>query len=274
MPTAACTSCGWPSELCVSEMTIRRDLDLLVDEGVAHRVRGGAVAVGPQQFAARAEQHAGAKARIADKLSGWSARAGRSGIDASSTLQRLATRLAPVRDLTVLTNGLDTFRTLTDHAGVTALLTGGALDQSTGSLVGPLATRAANDVMLRRLFVSASALDPSSGSSESTLLDAEAKLALANAAAEIVLAVDSSKLGHRAPAGCFALTASTSSSPSSTRGRPPRSRTASRSTSTLTGEPGVLRRARRPRVRSCAIDQLRHATGICRMRAERELCTG
>ncbi len=27
-------------ELDVSEMTIRRDLDLLVDEGVAHRVRG------------------------------------------------------------------------------------------------------------------------------------------------------------------------------------------------------------------------------------------
>ena len=43
------------------------------------------------------------------------------------------------------------------------------------------------------------------GSSESTLLDAEVKLALANAAAEIVLAVDSSKLGHRAPARCFAI---------------------------------------------------------------------
>jgi DeoR family fructose operon transcriptional repressor len=86
---------------------------------------------------------------------------------------------------------------------VTALLTGGELDESTGSLVGPLATRAAGDVMLRRLFVSASALDPELGSSESTLLDAEAKLALAAAAAEIVLAVDASKLGHRAPARCF-----------------------------------------------------------------------
>ena len=192
-------------ELDVSEMTIRRDLDLLVDEGVAHRVRGGAVAVGPQQFAARAEQHSRAKGRIADKLLGLVGEGGAIGIDASSTLQRLAARLAPARDLTVLTNGLDTFRALQDHAGVTALLTGGALDDSTGSLVGPLATRAANDVMLRRLFVSASAVDPQLGSSESTLLDAEVKLALAGAAAEIVLAVDSSKLGHRAPARCFPL---------------------------------------------------------------------
>jgi DeoR family fructose operon transcriptional repressor len=193
------------TELDVSEMTIRRDLDLLVDEGIAHRVRGGAVAVGPQQFAARAEQHSRAKGRIADKLLALVGEGGAIGIDASSTLQRLASRLAPARNLTVLTNGLDTFRALQGHAGVTALLTGGALDESTGSLVGPLATRAADDVMLRRLFVSASALDPALGSSESTLLDAEVKLALAGAAAEIVLAVDSSKLGHRAPARCFAL---------------------------------------------------------------------
>ena len=193
------------AELDVSEMTIRRDLDLLVGEGVAHRVRGGAVALGPQQFAARAEQHSRAKGRIADKLLPLVGEGGAIGVDASSTLQRLTARLAPVRSLTVLTNGLDTFRALQEHGGVTALLTGGALDESTGSLVGPLATRAANDVMLRRLFVSASALDPQLGTSESTLLDAEVKLALASAAAEIVLAVDSSKLGHRAPARCFGL---------------------------------------------------------------------
>jgi DeoR/GlpR family transcriptional regulator of sugar metabolism len=45
-------------ELDVSEMTVRRDLDMLVDEGIAQRVRGGAVAVGPQEFATRFRQHA------------------------------------------------------------------------------------------------------------------------------------------------------------------------------------------------------------------------
>ena len=140
-------------ELDVSEMTIRRDLDMLVDEGVAQRVRGGAVAVGPQEFATRFRQHARAKARVADKLVDMVGTGGAIGIDASSTLQRLAARLGGVRDLTVLTNGPDTFRALQDHPGVTALLTGGELDTRTGSLVGPLAARAARDVMLRRLFV-------------------------------------------------------------------------------------------------------------------------
>ena len=84
--------------------------------------------------------------------------------------------------------------------------------------------------MLRRLFVSASALDPELGSSESTLLDAEAKLALAGAAAEIVLAVDASKLGHRARRAASTSSASTSSSPSWTRRTTASTRTANMST--------------------------------------------
>jgi DeoR family fructose operon transcriptional repressor len=191
-------------ELDVSEMTIRRDLDLLVDEGVATRVRGGAVAIGPQGFEARFRQHARAKGRIAEKLLDLVGTGGAIGIDASSTMQRLASRLAAQRDVTVLTNGPDTFRALQDHAGVTALLTGGELDARTGSLVGPLATRAALDILLRRFFTSAAAVDPDVGASESTLEEAEVKIALAGAAAEVVLAVDSSKLGHRATAHSFA----------------------------------------------------------------------
>ena len=191
-------------ELDVSEMTIRRDLDLLVDEGIATRVRGGAVAVGPQDFDARFRQHARAKGRIAEKLLDFVGTGGAIGIDASSTMQRLAARLGQARDVTVLTNGLDTFRALHDHAGVTALLTGGELDPRTGSLVGPLATRAAHDLLLRRLFVSAAAVDPDVGASESTLEEAEVKIALAGSASEVILAVDASKLGHRAPAHGFA----------------------------------------------------------------------
>ena len=103
--------------LDVSEMTIRRDLETLVDDGLAQRVHGGAVAVGPQQFAARFQQNARAKARLADKLVDLVGTGGAVGIDASSTLQRLATRLGGARDITVLTNGPDTFRALQGHAG-------------------------------------------------------------------------------------------------------------------------------------------------------------
>jgi DeoR family transcriptional regulator, fructose operon transcriptional repressor len=191
---------GRAAQLDVSEMTIRRDLDMLAADGIVQRVRGGAIAIGPQPFADRFSRNMRAKDRIAAKLSDLVGDGGAIGFDASSTLQRLTGHLGDVRDLTVVTNGQDTFAALQGKPGVTALLTGGQLDPRTGSLVGPIAARSARSLLLRRLFVSAAALDPEHGTSESTLEDAEAKLALADVAAEVVVAVDSSKLGHRAAA--------------------------------------------------------------------------
>lgn len=188
-------------QLEVSEMTIRRDLDVLVEEGAARRVRGGAIGVGPQQFADRFGQQARAKMRIAEKLADLVGDGGVIGIDASSTMQRLASRLTEVRDLTVVTNGLDTFEELQNRTGVAALLTGGRLDPRTGSLVGPLATRVAGDLLLRRYFASASAIDVD-GTSEATLEEAEVKLAMVRSAAEVVIGVDHTKIGQRSAARC------------------------------------------------------------------------
>jgi DeoR family transcriptional regulator, fructose operon transcriptional repressor len=191
------------SELDVSEMTIRRDLDVLAEEGHVRRVRGGAVALGPQQFADRLGRQARAKDRIAAKLAGLVGDAGAVGMDASSTLQRLARRLEG-RDLTVLTNGPECFAALQERTGVTALLTGGQLDRRTGSLVGPLASRSARDLSLRRLFVSAAGIDVE-GTTETTLEEADVKQALADVSTEVVVAVDHTKLGQRASARCLGL---------------------------------------------------------------------
>lgn len=186
--------------LDVSEMTIRRDLQELEALGQVRRVRGGAVAVGPQPFADRHRVGAAAKARIAAKLAPLVPEEGAIGIDASSTLLRLASAIAGAQDLTVLTNGPETFQTLQDKPGVTALLSGGELDPRTGSLVGPLACRAASQLTLRRCFVSAAGLDAESGTTEPCLEEAEVKRALAAVSSELILAVDSSKLGTRAVA--------------------------------------------------------------------------
>jgi DeoR family fructose operon transcriptional repressor len=188
------------AELAVSEMTIRRDLDVLAEQGRIQRIRGGALAIGPEPFAERFTRHVRAKDRIAAKLVPLVGDGGAIGIDASTTLQRLAGHLGAVRNLTVITNGPDTFHALQERQGVTALLTGGRLDPRTGSLVGPIVTRSARSFLLRRLFISAAAIDPVHGTSETTLEDAEAKLALADVAEEVIVAADSSKLGHRAAA--------------------------------------------------------------------------
>mgnify|MGYP003543125587 CR=1 FL=1 len=53
------------AELAVSPMTVRRDLDELEALGAARRVRGGAIALGPEHFSQRHRHNARAKARIA-----------------------------------------------------------------------------------------------------------------------------------------------------------------------------------------------------------------
>ena len=187
-------------ELGVSEMTIRRDLQELEGLGVARRVRGGAVAVGPVPFAERHRSQAKAKSRIAMKLLPLLPQSGAIGIDASSTLLRLATTVESGRDLTVLTNGIETFHALQGKPGVTSMLTGGELDNRTGSLVGPIATRSAGNFLLQKLFVSANSISVGVGTSEAVLEEADVKRAMAAVSAEVVVAIDSSKLDTRAVA--------------------------------------------------------------------------
>ena len=193
------TIAGAAGALDVSEMTIRRDLLALEARGTARRVRGGARAVGPQPFAARHTTATRAKGRIAAKLAGLLPDGGTVAFDASSTVMRLVRGL-DARDLVVLTNGPDTFAALQGISGVTPMLTGGRLDPRTGSLVGPLACRAAGQLTVETFVASAAALDPVSDALEATLEEAEVKRSIAAGARTVILAVDASKLGARAVA--------------------------------------------------------------------------
>lgn len=190
-------------EFSVSEMTIRRDLDELQGRGLARRVRGGAVAVGAETFAARHRHNARAKGRIAEKLATLLPDTGTVAFDASSTVHRLASQLDGARDLMVLTNGLDTFQVLHDKPGVSVALTGGEREPRTGSLVGPMATRASGDLLFDVFMCSAAGIDAELGASEASIAEAEVKRALASASTRVVLALDSSKLDSRASGRAF-----------------------------------------------------------------------
>ena len=189
----------------VSEMTIRRDLDELETLGVARRVRGGAIALGPEPFAQRHRHNARAKARIAEKLLPLIPGSGTVAFDASTTIHRLAATLELARDLVVVTNGLDTFGALVGKPGITASLCGGSQEPTTGSLVGPMAVRAAESFLYDAFVCSAAALDYDVGSSEASLAESEVKRAFSQTSGRIILAVDHTKLGTRAQARMFDL---------------------------------------------------------------------
>jgi DeoR family fructose operon transcriptional repressor len=187
----------------VSEMTVRRDLDELEALGFARRVRGGAIALGPEPWEQRHQHNAKAKAKIAEKLLTLIPASGTVAFDASTTIYRLAASIETARDLIVVTNGWDTFHSMKGTPGVSASLTGGTEEPRTGSLVGPMAVRTAQSFLYDTFFGSAAALDPELGSSEAALAESEVKRAFSQTSNRIVLAVDHSKLGTRAQARVF-----------------------------------------------------------------------
>lgn len=193
------------TDLGVSEMTIRRDLDELETLGVARRVRGGAIALGPEPFARRHRHNARAKARIAEKLIGLVPAVGTIAMDASTTVYRLAANVEKARDLVVMTNGLDTFQVTVEKPGIAATLTGGIQEPRTGSLVGPLAVRVAESLHYDAFICSAAAIDPRFGSSEASIAESEVKRAFAKTSKKVILAVDGAKLGTVAQARVFVL---------------------------------------------------------------------
>ncbi|MGV9769093.1 DeoR/GlpR family DNA-binding transcription regulator [Microbacterium sp. NPDC003461] len=185
----------------VSSMTIRRDLLELETEGRVRRVRGGAVAPETARaFDARLAVRATAKRAIAAKALALVPQRGAIALDASTTTHTLAGALGARERLAVYTNAFESFQVLSRLEGVTAVLSGGTAEPTTGSLVGPMAHRALESVYVDVFFASAAAVDAEDGTSEVSIEEAEVKRVMARGATRTVLCVDSRKLGHRASA--------------------------------------------------------------------------
>lgn len=189
------------AELGVSAMTVRRDLDGLEAEGLLRRVRGGAVLfAGPQPFGERQAVRLRAKEAIAAKAMALIPSSGSIALDASSTAGTIGRSIGSRSGLTVATNSHDNFTRLRSAQGVTPVLVGGEAEETTGSFVGLLACQAASSMLYERLFTSASAVDAEHGTSEVSLAESQVKRAFAERAQEVILCVDSSKLGHQSVA--------------------------------------------------------------------------
>lgn len=192
--------------LAVSPMTVRRDFDDMAAEGLLRRVRGGAVATsGPQPFGERRLVRSRAKRIIAAKAAGLVPDTGAVAFDASSTSGTIAGAVAERAGLTIATNSFDNFAVLRSVPGVTPVLIGGEAEAATGSFVGMIACEGAASMLYQRFFASATAVDSTHGSSEVSLAESQVKRAFAGRSREVVLCVDSSKLGHQSVALGFSF---------------------------------------------------------------------
>lgn len=188
-------------ELGVSDMTVRRDLELLEKQGLLEKVHGGATAVTGSAvfepgFAAKsvlqeAEKEAIAEAAIRLVNPGMAI-----GISAGTTTHELARRIVDVPGLTVVTNSFSVADTLHRAASsdCTVILTGGIRTPS-DALVGPFAVAAIRTIHVDLLFMGVHGMDPHSGFTTPNILEGETNRALVEAARRLVVVADHTKWG-------------------------------------------------------------------------------
>ena len=184
----------------VSEMTIRRDLEILEESGYIERTFGGAIlseqAAFESSYSIRLETNLAAKKAIAKYAAGLIFDGDTVALDSSTTAFALAKELVN-RDITVITNSLDIAQVL--RAGkARVILTGGYLRQLTGSFVGPLALKTIQNLRIDHSFISAKGLVIADGLLDSDLDEAEFKRAMIRFAARVTVIIDASKFGKRA----------------------------------------------------------------------------
>jgi DeoR/GlpR family transcriptional regulator of sugar metabolism len=188
--------------LSVSEVTVRKDLDLLEAQGLLLRVHGGAMASGRGRlelhFATREQDHLEEKRRIAQAAIQLVRPGQRIFLDGSTTALQMARLLKDRADLTVVTNGLYTALELNFSAGITTMVVGGTLRHRSSSLVGSLSADLLQRLRVDMGFFGARAITGRDGLMEADLEEAELKQHMVQASSVVVAIADASKLGDTA----------------------------------------------------------------------------
>lgn len=179
----------------VSEMTIRRDLKTLEEQGLAVRVHGGALAAEKSRFSIRLSVNARGKARAVAKFAAGLPHQGCVYFDGSTTVLNLVRHLRGRNRLQVATNNIETFNAVAQLDGPAPILLGGTLDLRTDNLIGPLALRSIEALAFERAYFSAWGLDAELGLNEATMEDALVKDHVAKRTRSVYVALDHSKLG-------------------------------------------------------------------------------
>lgn len=188
-------------DLGTSEVTVRRDLDVLADAGVLRRVRGGAVSLlmrGQElPFSMREVEAADAKMRIGAAAAALLRDGEAVALDSGTTGLAVARALVG-RRLTVVPLSLHAAGVLSASASVTLLLPGGTARFGEGSLVGP--TTEANLAALRfdTTILTCCGLSPTGGVTAHDLQDAAVKRAAVAAAGRVVLVAEGAKFARTA----------------------------------------------------------------------------
>lgn len=187
------------TELGVSDMTVRRDLDVLARRGQVIKVHGGAVlvpdgAAHEPGFQAKSLLRRSEKTAIAAQAAQLMQPGAAVAVSAGTTTYHFARHLASIPRITVVTNSIHVADVLhaTGEEDQTVILTGGVRTPS-DALVGPYASQTLRSFSGDYTFLGGHGMDPYAGFTTPNVLEAETDIALIAAGHRLVVLADNSK---------------------------------------------------------------------------------
>lgn len=184
-----------------SQVTIRKDLEILHSKGRIHRTHGGALvsresALEDPTLREKEKLHSKEKLQIAAAAVRMISEGQVVILDSGTTTTAIARALRNFQNLTVITNAVNIAAELSGSA-VEVILTGGNLRKNSFSLVGPIAEETLHRLNADILFLGVDGFDVRYGLSTPNLLEAKVNRAMMDVSKKVVAVCDSSKFGKR-----------------------------------------------------------------------------
>ena len=184
-----------------SQITIRKDLEVLDNQGLIQRTHGGAL---PLQSGAlldptlreKENQHREEKIRIAMAAAKMVEEGQSVLLDSGTTTTAIARALKDIKKLVIITNAINIAAEVAG-TNIEVILTGGVLRKNSFSLVGPVAEESLRQLSADILFLGVDGFDVQYGLSTPNLLEAKVNRVMVEVAKRTVAACDSSKFGRR-----------------------------------------------------------------------------
>jgi DeoR family transcriptional regulator, fructose operon transcriptional repressor len=200
------------ADLRVSQSTVRRDIDAMVDEGIVQRTHGGVIWIGdhknsagtrPYAFDQRMGYELAAKSQIAKAARKLVQPGETILLDGGTTTFYLAEELIGL-PLQIVTNSLPIANLFLNDERVELVLTGGLMYPRYGVLLGPGAESAISTMHAKTMFFSVAGVHDGLLYNQNLLL-VQAELRMMKQVQRKVLLVDSSKFEQQALARLCSL---------------------------------------------------------------------
>ena len=197
----------------VSEMTIRRDLQTLYEQGKIERTHGGALAPRPNShffeppMLSRINANAEDKRLLASAVVKMIGPGEKIYLSSGSTTYWIARALLDRSDLTVMVNSLIIANVLSQSMDMVVIVIGGSLRRSELSLVGKFTEDALKNVRVDKVIMGVRGIDPEYGVTSDNPQEMMIDRVIMGLSDNVIVVTDHKKIGHVAATATAPITA-------------------------------------------------------------------